>query len=162
MQYRTLGKSDIQIPTVIVGAWAMGGWCWGGTDEEESVRAIQEAIDLGMNCVDTAASTLTRWRSIAASASAASKRASVISGAPSTTGVTWEVQMPNPNGAGTTLIITSSGARRPVRTASSEQVRQPIYTGAVDQWQNYQPYLTPLVDALGTTLAAEEQATLAN
>ena len=54
MQYRTLGQSDLQVPTVIVGAWAMGGWCWGGTDEEESVRAIREAIDLGMNCVDTA------------------------------------------------------------------------------------------------------------
>ena len=54
MQYRTLGQSDIKTPVVIVGAWAMGGWCWGGTDEEESVRAIQEAIDLGMNCVDTA------------------------------------------------------------------------------------------------------------
>jgi len=41
---------------------------------------------------------------------------------------------------------------RPVRTASSEQVRQPIYQGGVDQWQNYQPWLGPLEEALGDVL----------
>ena len=41
---------------------------------------------------------------------------------------------------------------RPVRTASSEQVRQPIYTSGIDQWRNYQPYLQPLEKALGSTL----------
>ncbi len=38
---------------------------------------------------------------------------------------------------------------RPVRTASSEQVRQPIYTGGVDQWRHYQAWLGPLRTALG-------------
>ncbi|HEX7944911.1 MAG TPA: sulfotransferase, partial [Phenylobacterium sp.] len=38
---------------------------------------------------------------------------------------------------------------RAVRTASSEQVRQPIFTDAVEHWKNYQPWLAPLVDALG-------------
>jgi len=38
---------------------------------------------------------------------------------------------------------------RAVRTASSEQVRQPIYTSAVDQWRNYEAYLEPLRAALG-------------
>jgi tetratricopeptide (TPR) repeat protein len=38
---------------------------------------------------------------------------------------------------------------RAVRTASSEQVRQPIYTGGVDHWRRFEPWLTPLADALG-------------
>ena len=42
---------------------------------------------------------------------------------------------------------------RPVRTASSEQVRRPIYTSGVDQWRHYEPWLGPLEDALGPALA---------
>jgi hypothetical protein len=41
---------------------------------------------------------------------------------------------------------------RAVRTASSEQVRQPLYSDAVDHWQNYGPWLAPLKDALGDVL----------
>jgi predicted regulator of Ras-like GTPase activity (Roadblock/LC7/MglB family) len=43
---------------------------------------------------------------------------------------------------------------RPVRTASSEQVRRPIYREGVDQWRNYAPWLEPLQAALGPVLAA--------
>jgi len=41
---------------------------------------------------------------------------------------------------------------RPVRTASSEQVRQPIYQGGVEQWKHYEKWLEPLKDALGEVL----------
>ena len=40
-------------------------------------------------------------------------------------------------------------SRRPVRTASSEQVRQPIYTEGSEQWRNYEPWLDPLKQELG-------------
>ena len=43
---------------------------------------------------------------------------------------------------------------RTVRTASSEQVRQPIYRDAVEHWQNFEPWLAPLRDALGPILDA--------
>ncbi len=43
---------------------------------------------------------------------------------------------------------------RPVRTASSEQVRQPIYREGVDQWRNYEAWLEPLKQALGPVLQA--------
>src|SRR5882762_9232184 len=38
---------------------------------------------------------------------------------------------------------------RSVRTASSEQVRQPLYKEGIDQWRNFEPWLAPLKDALG-------------
>jgi tetratricopeptide (TPR) repeat protein len=43
---------------------------------------------------------------------------------------------------------------RAVRTASSEQVRQPLYKSGVDQWENYSSWLDPLRAALGPDLAA--------
>jgi tetratricopeptide (TPR) repeat protein len=43
---------------------------------------------------------------------------------------------------------------RAVRTASSEQVRQPIFKSGVDQWDNFSPYLGPLRNKLGPALAA--------
>ena len=44
--------------------------------------------------------------------------------------------------------------KRPVRTASSEQVRQPIYRDGVDHWRHFEPWLEPLKDALGPVLTA--------
>jgi len=39
--------------------------------------------------------------------------------------------------------------QRPVKTASATQVRQPIYTSALDRWRVYEPHLAPLFEALG-------------
>jgi aryl-alcohol dehydrogenase-like predicted oxidoreductase len=44
----------ITMPRVGLGTWAIGGWMWGGTDERESIRTIHEALDLGINLIDTA------------------------------------------------------------------------------------------------------------
>ena len=44
--------------------------------------------------------------------------------------------------------------RRAVRTASSEQVRQPIFTDGVDHWKQFEPFLGPLRDALGAVETA--------
>jgi hypothetical protein len=38
---------------------------------------------------------------------------------------------------------------RSVRTASSEQVRQPIYREGLEQWKHFEPWLAPLIEALG-------------
>jgi tetratricopeptide (TPR) repeat protein len=42
--------------------------------------------------------------------------------------------------------------RRVVQTASSEQVRQPLYGAGVDQWRNYEPWLGKLKEALGDVI----------
>jgi tetratricopeptide (TPR) repeat protein len=42
---------------------------------------------------------------------------------------------------------------RAVATASSEQVRRPVYRDALDQWRHFEPWLGPLRDTLGTALA---------
>ena len=55
MQPRTLGTSDVRVSPVIFGAWAIGGWMWGGTDEADSIEAIRASLDHGVNTIDTAA-----------------------------------------------------------------------------------------------------------
>lgn len=55
MEYRRLGDSDVEVTRIIFGAWAIGGWMWGGTDEEAAVAAIRKAVELGITTIDTAA-----------------------------------------------------------------------------------------------------------
>lgn len=51
----------IQIPNlkqkasrICLGTWAIGGWMWGGTDEQEAIKTIHKALELGINMIDTA------------------------------------------------------------------------------------------------------------
>jgi len=53
MQYRQLGKTGYQVSSVSFGAWAIGG-TWGKTTDEESMAALNRAVDLGVNFIDTA------------------------------------------------------------------------------------------------------------
>ena len=53
MEYRQLGRTDMKVSAISFGAWAIGG-TWGPVDDEESMRALNAAIDAGTNFVDTA------------------------------------------------------------------------------------------------------------
>ncbi len=54
MEFRRIGKSDLEMSAVTFGAWAAGGWMWGGTERSQAVRAMQEAYNLGVTSIDTA------------------------------------------------------------------------------------------------------------
>jgi aryl-alcohol dehydrogenase-like predicted oxidoreductase len=54
MKYIQLGKRGPEVSTISFGAWAIGGLNWGKTDDEVSVKALHEAIDRGVNLIDTA------------------------------------------------------------------------------------------------------------
>jgi len=54
MEYRKLGNSDLYVSVVTFGAWAAGGWMWGGADRLEAVKAIQAGFDYGVTSIDTA------------------------------------------------------------------------------------------------------------
>ena len=53
MQYRTLGRTGLNVSAISFGAWAIGG-SWGAVDDEESMRALHAAVDAGTNFIDTA------------------------------------------------------------------------------------------------------------
>ncbi|MBN2475031.1 MAG: aldo/keto reductase [Pirellulales bacterium] len=53
MNYRKLGNSGWDVSEVGFGGWALGGQ-WGGQDDNDSIAALNKAIDLGLNFIDTA------------------------------------------------------------------------------------------------------------
>ena len=54
MNHRPLGRTGLEISEVGYGAWGIGQSMWIGAEDEESLRALDRAIDLGLNFIDTA------------------------------------------------------------------------------------------------------------
>ncbi len=46
--------APFKMSRIALGTWAIGGWMWGGTNEDESIRTIHAALDRGINLIDTA------------------------------------------------------------------------------------------------------------
>jgi aryl-alcohol dehydrogenase-like predicted oxidoreductase len=55
MRYRPLGKTGLSVSELGYGAWGIGGSGWLGAEDDESLRALRRAIELGVNFIDTAA-----------------------------------------------------------------------------------------------------------
>ena len=53
MEYRPFGQTGIQVSAIGIGCWEIGGG-YGKIEEEEFMRAVHRALDLGINCFDTA------------------------------------------------------------------------------------------------------------
>jgi aryl-alcohol dehydrogenase-like predicted oxidoreductase len=54
MEYRKLGESSVEVTPLAFGAWAIGGWMWGGANKEDAISAIHSSVDLGITTIDTA------------------------------------------------------------------------------------------------------------
>lgn len=54
MRYRPLGSTGLSVSEIGYGAWGIGGSMWIGAQEDDSVRALHRAIELGVNFIDTA------------------------------------------------------------------------------------------------------------
>jgi len=52
MNYRRFGRTNWNVSEIGYGMWGMGGWT--GSDDDESLQALQRAVDLGCNFFDTA------------------------------------------------------------------------------------------------------------
>ncbi|WP_183578312.1 aldo/keto reductase [Mucilaginibacter sp. X5P1] len=54
MKYRKLANTDLLLSEVTFGAWATGGWMWGGTERKDAIDAIRASYSLGVTSIDTA------------------------------------------------------------------------------------------------------------
>ena len=54
MKFNALANTGIEVSSIAFGAWAIGGWMWGGADEKDALEALETSIDLGMTTIDTA------------------------------------------------------------------------------------------------------------
>ena len=54
MELRQLGNSSVKVTPMAFGAWAIGGWMWGGAEEKDSLKAIRASFESGITSIDTA------------------------------------------------------------------------------------------------------------
>ncbi len=54
MRQRTLGRTGFHVGEIGFGAWGIGGKLWQGSQDDESLRALHRALELGVNFIDTA------------------------------------------------------------------------------------------------------------
>src|SRR5215218_10461624 len=54
VNYRTLGRTGLEVSEIGYGAWGIAGDAWLGAKDEESLEALNRAVDLGLNFIDTA------------------------------------------------------------------------------------------------------------
>jgi aryl-alcohol dehydrogenase-like predicted oxidoreductase len=54
VNYRTLGRTGLQVSELGYGAWGIGGRQWLGGNDADSLTALKRALDLGLNFIDTA------------------------------------------------------------------------------------------------------------
>ena len=90
---REIGRSGVRASAVGLGTWAIGGWMWGGTDEAQSIAAIQASLDAGVTLIDTApAYGLGRSEEIVGKAIAGRRDKAVIA---TKCGLVWHTQKGN-------------------------------------------------------------------
>lgn len=54
MEKRQLGNSAVMVTPMAFGAWAIGGWMWGGAEEKDAIEAIRASYEAGITTIDTA------------------------------------------------------------------------------------------------------------
>jgi aryl-alcohol dehydrogenase-like predicted oxidoreductase len=54
MEYARIAGTELSVSRIGLGTWAIGGWMWGGPDDDEAVRTIRTAVDRGITLIDTA------------------------------------------------------------------------------------------------------------
>lgn len=54
MKKSLLGKSRLPVSSITFGAWAIGGWMWGGSEKKDALRALHACLDHGITSIDTA------------------------------------------------------------------------------------------------------------
>jgi aryl-alcohol dehydrogenase-like predicted oxidoreductase len=54
MEFRQLGQTELKLSAITFGAWAIGGWMWGGSVKKDALEAIRASYDAGVTTIDTA------------------------------------------------------------------------------------------------------------
>ncbi len=54
MELRKLGSSNVKVTPIAFGAWAIGGWMWGGAERNDAIKAIKKSVEVGITTIDTA------------------------------------------------------------------------------------------------------------
>jgi aryl-alcohol dehydrogenase-like predicted oxidoreductase len=151
MQYRKLGSSDVQVSAITFGAWAIGGFMWGGADQADAIDAINASIDLGVTSIDTAPMYGMGFSEQLVGKAVAPKRDKVQ--ILTKFGLSWEgsegafhFEMPDPAGR---MVRVYRNARPKAVTAECERSLKLLGTDRIDLYQQHWPDpTTPIVETM--------------
>ena len=164
MQYRFLGNSRIDASVIGLGTWAIGGWMWGGTEENEAVRAIQSSLDHGINLVDTAPMYGYGRSEEIVGRAIAKRRDEVILA--TKCGLVWDREQGEFFFHATPLGMASQPSEKKIyRYLGPESIRREIEqslqrlgTDYIDLYQtHWQEHTTPIEDTIGELLKLKDE-----
>jgi aryl-alcohol dehydrogenase-like predicted oxidoreductase len=151
---RRLGKSNLHISPIIFGAWAIGGWMWGGADEQESIAAIHASIDAGVNTIDTAAIYgMGASEEIVAKAIAGKRDQVVIA---TKCGMRWNTTegsepWPNKTPAGEDVVVMKNAKTNSIPYECEQSLKR-LRTDVIDLYQVHWPDVSTPVEETITAL----------
>jgi aryl-alcohol dehydrogenase-like predicted oxidoreductase len=150
IRQRPLGQSGIEASAIGLGAWAIGGWMWGGTDERDAIDAIQASIDSGITLIDTApAYGMGRSEQIVGKAIAGRRDQVVLA---TKCGLVWETNQGTPfvmqDGHQIYRYLGPESVKR-----ECEQSLRRLGTDHIDLYQtHWQDATTPIAETMGALL----------
>jgi aryl-alcohol dehydrogenase-like predicted oxidoreductase len=159
---RRLGSSDVHVSPVIFGAWAIGGWMWGGSEEAESIAAIHASLDAGVNTIDTAAIYGMGYSEELVAKAVRGRRDKVVIA--TKCGMRWDGPetegsdpWPQKDNSGRDVVIRKNA--RPASIAyECEQSLRRLQTDVIDLYQIHWPDTsTPVEDSMAAMLKLKDQ-----
>lgn len=159
MRFNPLGNSGISLPAVSFGAWAIGGWYWGGPDDANAIRAIHAALDAGITCIDTAPSYGMGHSELLVGEALRGRRDGVIIA--TKCGMRWDrnegqKQLDTTMNDGTPCTIYRNGRPESI-IEECEQSLKRLETDVIDLYQIHWPDSTwPLDDTMAALLRLKE------
>jgi aryl-alcohol dehydrogenase-like predicted oxidoreductase len=160
VNYRRLGEAELEVPVVIFGGWTIGGWYWGGADDSESIKAIERALDLGINCFDTApAYGFGHSERILARALEGKRKEVIIA---TKCGLRWDeklgqLQFETTDSSGHVRMVFKNLSKDSI-VYECEQSLKRLKTDYIDLYQCHWPdEATPLEETMGALLSLKDQ-----
>jgi len=156
MRFITLGKTDIKVSVICFGAFAIGGFKWGGNDERDSLEAVNTALESGINFIDTAPIYGKGLSEEIVGKAIKGRRDKVVIA--SKVGVVWHVQKGDyffdyPTGGKIYKYLAPESIRYEI-----EQSLSRLGTDYIDLYQtHWQDSTTPIEDTLSTLIDLKKQ-----
>lgn len=158
MRYREIGRSGLQGSVVSLGTWAAGGDAsWGGRDDAQAIEAIQAALDVGINWIDTApAYGLGHSEQLVGQAIRSRRSEALIA---TKCGIVWDTHEGS-------FLIERDGKRfyrnlsKKAVIAGAEQSLRDLGTDTIDlfitHWQAVEPFKTPIAETMEALLELKQ------
>ncbi|MFK8083430.1 MAG: aldo/keto reductase [Granulosicoccus sp.] len=155
MKKRSLGENGMPASVVAFGAWAIGGWKWGGTDATASVKAVQASLDAGVDLIDTAAVYgFGLSEEIVGEAIKGRRREDIVLA--TKCGLRWDIETPTLHNKGPDQTIYRTLTESSIRWELQQSLKR-LGTDYIDLYQTHWPDPETDLDTVVATLESLKQ-----